>query len=70
MRLGVVRPTLSFVRKSCFGNGLLLLLDALAFRVPVSWLQARRSIQMQLLMTAISVIGGMAFSLAFAILVE
>jgi hypothetical protein len=44
--------------------------DALAFRVPVNWLQARRSIEMQLFMTAISVIGGMAFSLAFAILVE
>lgn len=33
-------------------------------------MQAQWSMQMQFLMTAISVIGGMAFSLAFAILVE
>jgi hypothetical protein len=36
----------------------------------MSWVQARRSIQMQFLMTAISVAAGMAFSLGFAILVE
>ncbi|MGH9498119.1 MAG: hypothetical protein ACRD3L_03170 [Terriglobales bacterium] len=57
-------------RGASAGNQFHLMVFHLALRVPFEMAARVRSIQMQFLMTAISIIGGMAFSLAFAILVE